>query len=177
MLRIIALATVLLCTAAFSGCERKYRPDPLATIEDPGELKTSIAMGDPLDSAQLLHGFYEAEGSSWRWSMRQFGVSLRPPGGAAQAGARLQMTFTIPEAAAEALAGLEIRATVSGVPLEPFRAAAGAGEQVYQALAPKEAVAGDAVTVEFELSRYLAPGTLDGRELGVVVSHIGFTEP
>jgi hypothetical protein len=87
------------------------------------------------------------------------------------------MTFTIPEAAAAALAGLEIRATVAGVPLEPFRAAAGAGEQVYQALAPKEAVAGDAVTVEFELSRHLAPGTLDGRELGVVVSQIGFTEP
>ena len=177
MLRIIALAIVLLCTAAFSGCERKYRPDPLATIEDPGELKTSIAMGDPLDSAQLPHGSYAAAGCSGRWSMRQFGVALRPPAGAAQAGARLQMTFTIPEAAAEALAGLEIRATVSGVPLEPFRAAAGAGEQVYQALAPKEAVAGDAVTVEFELSRYLAPGTLDGRELGVVVSHIGFTEP
>jgi hypothetical protein len=139
-------------------------------------LRSSIAMGDARDGSQLLHGFYEIEQGSWRWSMGQFGVSLRPPAGAALDGARLRMVFTIPEPAAEAMAGLEIRARVSGVALEAFRAA-GAGEQIYMARAPKEALAGEAVTVEFELSRKMEPGTLDGRELGVVVSSIGFVEP
>ncbi|MCL4794676.1 MAG: hypothetical protein KJZ84_08940 [Bryobacteraceae bacterium] len=175
MLR-IALFLILAAALAITGCERKYRPDPMATIEEPEDLKSSIAMGDPRDASQLLHGFYEAEGSSWRWSMRRFGVSLRPPAGAALQGASLRMTFTIPDAAAEPLTGLEIRASVSGVKLEPFRVS-GAGEHHYQAPVPKAALAGEAVTVEFELSRAIEPGVLDGRELGIVVSSIGFAEP
>lgn len=175
MLR-IASFLILAATLSFTGCERKYRPDPMATIEEPEDLKSSIAMGDPRDASQLLHGFYEAEAGSWRWSMRRFGVSLRPPAGAALQGASLRMTFTIPETAAAPLAGLEIGAAVSGVKLEPFRAS-GVGEQQYQALVPKEALAGEAVTVEFELSRAIEPGVLDGRELGIVVSSIGFAEP
>lgn len=172
----IALSLILLAAAALPGCQRKFRPDPMATIEEPEELKSSIAMGDPRDAAQLLHGFYDAEQTSWRWSMRRFGVSLRPPAGAAHAGANLCMIFTIPPPAAPAMAGVEISATVSGVKLEPFRAG-GAGEQEYKVRVPREALAGEAVTVEFELSKAIPPGGLDGRELGLVVSSIRFAEP
>lgn len=176
MFRVIAFTLVLLAGGFFAACERKYRPDPMATIEEPEELASALAMGNPRDASQLLHGFYDAEQNAWRWTMRRFGVSLRPPSGAAQAGASLRMLFTIPEAAAAAMSGVEIRATVSGVPLEPFRAS-GTGEQEYRAAVPREALAGEAVTVEFELSKAIAPGALDGRELGLVVSAIRFAEP
>lgn len=176
MYRVAVICLVLLAGGGFAGCERKYRPDPMATIEEPEDLRSSLAMGDPRDAAQLLHGFYDAEQNAWRWTKRRFGVSLRPPPGAALEGASLRMVFTIPDAAAEVMTGVEIQATVSGVKLEPFRAG-GAGEQEYKAAAPREALAGEAVTVEFELSKAVAPGVLDGRELGLVVSSIRFAEP
>lgn len=159
-----------------AACTRKTRPDPMATIEEPQELSSSISMGNPADAEQLLHGFYDAESNAWRWTMRRFAVSLRPPAGAKLKGAKLLMRFTVPEAAAEALKGLEIQAAVSGVKLTPFRAA-GTGEQEFTAVVPKESLAGEAVTVEFELSKWMAPGVIDGRELGVVVSEIRFGEP
>lgn len=176
MHRIIAVCLVLLAGGGFAGCERKYRPDPMATIEEPEELRSSLDMGDPRDASQLLHGFYNAEQNAWRWTMRRFGVSLKPPAGAAIEGASLRMAFNIPAAAAEIMKGVEIRATVGGVKLDPFRVAA-AGQQEYKVLAPREALAGAAVTVEFELSKAVAPGVLDGRELGLVVSSIRFAEP
>ena len=112
----------LLALPALAACKHKYRPDPMATIEEPEDLQSSISMGAGRDAEQLLHGFYPAEQNAWRWTQRRFAVSLRPPAGAREAGARLSMTFTIPEAAAAALEGLEIRATVSGVALPPYQA-------------------------------------------------------
>jgi hypothetical protein len=39
---------------------------------------------------------------------------------------------------------------------------------------PASALSSDAVSAEFALDKFLPPGTVDQRELGVVVTSIGF---
>lgn len=179
MRRLKSVCTALLVVAllaATAGCRQKYRPNPAATIDEPEELASSIEVGDPRADAQLLYGFHASEGQHWRWTMKKFAVSLRPPPGGPLLGARLEMRFTLLDAVAEKLKDLSITATVNGRRLAPFHVTH-PGDQKYSMLVPKRVLAGDAVTVEFELSRAVPPGEIDGRELGLVVTSIGFAEP
>ena len=167
------LITLLLGPA---GCRRKHHPNPAATIEEPGELESSIRVADPAAESQILYGFYPVERQSWRWTMRRFAVSLRPPAGAAVEGARLELKFTVPAAIQSRIKDLKLSANVGGAQLPAF-AIEGEGEQQYLVPVPPRVLEGDAVTVEFELNRAVAPGEIDSRELGVVVTSVGFVEP
>lgn len=166
---------VLLSAAALlgAGCQRKHHANPAATIEEEGELATSISVADPKDATQLLSGFYNVEGDAWRWSMKQFAVSLAPPTGAAQNGATLVLNFALPDAVAGKLLGVSVTPTVAGRPVPPCHVTQ-PGEQTCQFAVPAAALKADAVVVEFTLDKAVEPGEGDSRQLGLVVSRIGF---
>ena len=97
---------------------------------------------------------------------------LRPPAGAAARGAVLSLRFSIPEPVMNKVAETTLSVTLAGVVLEP-ETYKRAGEYVYSRDVPRDLLAGDSVLAEFSLSKFLAPGEADQRELGLVVSSIG----
>lgn len=164
-------AAVILGTA---GCKRRAeRVQVEATEEESHPLATMVHVADPRASIQLLRGFHDVEQNSWRWTMQKFSVTLRPPTGAAQKGATLRLSFSIPEPILNRLKSVTLSANVEGVPLagETYKTP---GEQVYARDVPARALGGEAVIVDFALDKVLPPGEVDQRELGIVVSTIGF---
>src|SRR3954452_13423941 len=101
MRRLTATAAVALHIISLSvepGCRRREVIQPEKTEETADTLSSVLHMADAKSSVQLLRGFHSVEGNSWRWTAGKFAVLLRPPMGAPQRGATLDMRFTIPEA-------------------------------------------------------------------------------
>lgn len=159
---------------SLSGCNRKQAPPVVETIEEETQgLATIVHVADPRASLQLVRGFHEVEQNAWRWTMGKFAVTLRPPRNAAQRGASVQLKFSIPEPVIERLKTITLSAKAGGLDLAP-ETYGKPGEYTYARDVPGARLAGDAVLVEFALDRYLPVGAVDQRELGVVVSTIGF---
>ncbi len=167
-----ALLLALAALAFGAGCKKVRRPNPAATIEEPAELEPVVATADPRATTQLLEGWHAVEGDAWRWTMKRFSVSLRPPDGAARKGAVLELNFSLPDAAFEQTGGTTIAAKIGETALKPL-AVTKPGESVYRADVPAAALQGEAVIVEFDLTKAVAPKVLDARELGLVVSRVG----
>lgn len=165
------VAALLLCAP---GCERKpQKVEVQATEEEAQELESMVHVADPRASLQLVRGFHDVEQNAWRWTMAKFSVTLRPPAGAAQKGATLRLNLTVPDPVIQRLKAISLRANVQGVPLEAetyFKP----GNYAFTRDVPARALTGDAVTVDFWLDKSLPPGSVDQRELGVVVSSVGF---
>jgi hypothetical protein len=66
-----------------------------------------------------------------------------------------------------------LSASVNGTALPPETYSA-AGEFEYTRDVDPKLLAGDAVNVEFTLDKFLPAGAVDGRELGLVASSVGF---
>ena len=170
------IVSVLLCAALVAsgtGCKRAKKTRVEATDEAGPTLVSVVNMSDARASVQLLKGFHDLEGNAWRWSMGKFSVTLRPPQNASQKGATLVVKMTIPEAIMGQVKSTTLTANVNGAPIagETYTKA---GEYTYSKDVPASALGADAVTVEFALDKFLPPGASDQRELGVVVSSIGF---
>jgi len=148
------------------GCRRKKkvkaREDGLASV---------VNVADPADSAQLVRGFSNVEADAWRWSTSKFSVVLRPPAGAVQNGAKLELKFTLHETVSK-LGPITVSATVNGIPVgsETYPQP---GDFVYSHEVPAAALGADVVTVEFTTDKSLAPTDLDKRELALIVKTIG----
>lgn len=171
------LAAFAAAAAVSAACSRlKHQVNPAATAEEPAQLSTRIDMGDPNSEAQVISGLYPPESGSWRWSKKQFAVVLRRPEGARLQGARLEMSFVLPEQSANLLKRLVITARIKDRQLQPY-VVPGPGEHVYSAPVPAAVLADDSTKVEFALSDAIPPGKVDSRELGIVVTSIWFTEP
>jgi hypothetical protein len=129
-----------------------------------------IRMSDLHTEKQLIHGFYDLEAGAWRWTAKEFTVSLKTPEGAAQKGAVLTLQGTVtPDAVQNA--PLEISSSVNGINLSS-QAVSKAGELIYRAEVPAEALKDPVVMAEFSLSStHQAAG--DSRDLGVIASVIG----
>lgn len=168
--------TLLLVAAALlvPACKRKHHPNPAATIEEEGELATSISVADPKDATQLLSGFHTVEGGAWRWSMKKFAVSLAPPADSSSKGATLVLNFALPDAVAGKLLGVSVTPIVAGQRIQPCKVTK-TGEQDCRFDVPPAALKTQAVVVEFELDKAVEAGDGDSRQLGLVVSRIGFT--
>jgi len=136
------------------------------------ELKSTVTMGDSEAAAQLLNGFYDVEGGSWRWTMSHFSVILAVPEGAADKETELVMQFTIPQAVIDKLGPITLSAQAGEVALPP-ETYTQAGDHVYRKKLPATAVTGEAVTLTFSLDKALPPSETDRRELGVIVTSIG----
>jgi hypothetical protein len=150
-----------------SGCRRKkkgrIREDGLASV---------INVADPADSAQIVRGFSNVEADAWRWSTSKFSVVLRPPPGAGQNGAKLELNFTLHEAVVGKLGPVTLSASVNGTPVAP-ETFSQAGDFVYSHDVPASALGLDVVTVEFSTDKALAPTEKDKRELALIVKSIG----
>ncbi len=170
----VLILTICVCVLlGVAGCRRtEVKGKPGDTIEETPSLLPMIQVADPKASAQLVKGFYEVEGNSWRWTMGRFSVVLSPPPGATKSGATLVLRFSLPEPVIKKVGSVRLSATVDGTPLEPQQYDS-AGEHVYSRAVPPGSVAKKVVAVDFALDKYLPPGESDRRELGVVVSVIG----
>jgi len=164
---IAAVALLAFVTLAPAACRRKKkvkaREDGLASI---------VNVADPADSAQLVRGFSNVEGDAWRWSTSKFSLVLRPPLGAAQNGARLELNFTLIDAVVKKLGPVTVTATVNGTPAgsETYSQP---GDYTFSHEVPASALGADVVTAEFSTDKALPPTGLDKRELALIVKTIG----
>ncbi|MBI4874931.1 MAG: hypothetical protein HY822_09905 [Acidobacteria bacterium] len=155
-----------------TGCQRK-QPLKVEIIEEEApKLATIVHVADPKATVQLVKGFYELEQNTWRWAAPKFAVTLRPPRGSDRRGAILQLTFTLADAVLSHTKSATIRASTAGVSLEP-ETFTKAGEYVYSREVPAKLLAGDAVTFEFTVDKWLPASEGDHRDLALIVSTIG----
>jgi len=173
-MRKIGLAAVLaacVCLAG-SGCKRqKVRVQ--ATEEEAPQLATTVHTGDPRAATQLVSGFYDIEQNAWRWTAGRFSVLLRVPRGAAEKGAMLKLRFNVPEAVLARVSTVSLAASVAGTALQP-ETYTQPGEFTYvRELAPK-LMTREQERVDFYLDKFLPAGAVDQRELGIIVTSVGF---
>ena len=163
------VAAIILLTPA---CKRKTVKVQVA--EDEGPTMASIVhTGDPKSDPQLVSGFYSIEDHAWRWTAQRFSVVLRPPAGAAERGATLNVGLAFPDAVASKLKTVSLSGNIGATALPP-ETYTQPGTYTYTREVPANALAGEAVRVDFQLDKAIPPGTGgDQRELGLIVSSVG----
>ena len=163
----------LFCTLLLllAGCRKENFS--ARTEEEAPRLATMLTMSDPRAPAQLLLGFYSLETGGWRWTAGHFSAILRPPRDAAQIGAVLKLKFSLPQAVLNHVNSTSVTASVSGTAL-PSETYSKAGDYEYIREVPAALFTSESVKVEFALSKFLAAGTVEGRELGVITTAVGF---
>jgi|HubBroStandDraft_1064217.scaffolds.fasta_scaffold00862_11 hypothetical protein len=167
-----ALIVVLSLAIVPAGC-RRHRRVTVQTIEDAPPLASVVATADPHAGKQLVSGFYGIEQNAWRWTAGRFSVLLRPPRMAAASGAVLQLKFAVPDGVLAKMKSVSLSAYVNGTALTP-ETYTQAGQFIYSRDVPSSLLAGDVARVDFSLDKTVPPSAADRRELGVVVSLIGF---
>jgi hypothetical protein len=164
-------ALLLLAVTVAPACKgRKVRSR--ATDEETPRMASVLNMGDPKAEPQLVTGFYGVEAGAWRWAAKQFTVTLKPPVGSAQKGAKLSVKLTVPPVVIEKNKNISISATAGNAALAPETYTT-PGDYVYVRDVPGSALAGDSVRVDFALDKVLPPAGADIRELGIIVLSIG----
>ena len=165
---VLVSAVLIVC-----GCQSPVSV-PIETIEEePDSLASVVKTADPEAALQLVSGFHPVEGNAWRWTMGRFTVTLAPPPGSADKGAKLVLQFSVPDPIIERLNAVTLSAQIGEHTLEPATYSK-AGAYVYEQEVPGEVMLGDALAVDFSLDKFLPPGEVDQRELGVVVTSVGF---
>jgi hypothetical protein len=165
-------ALALALALAAGGCKR-HKVATRATDEGaPLRMTSVVAMSDVRAAGQLLSGFHSVEAGAWRWTERQFSISLARPLHAEQKGATLTVKLTVPPVSIERLKSIQLSASVNGTALDPETYTA-PGDYVYRRQVRANLLGGDPVRVDFSLDKAIPPGNPDIRELGVVVLSIG----
>ena len=134
-------------------------------------MATMIHTADPRAAGQLLKGFHDNE-TSWRWTQKLFSVVLKPPANAAKNGATLQVQLAVAEPIIKVTGPQTLSAKIGTLQLAP-ETFSKPGQYTYTRDVPASAFQSDAVTVEFTLDK-AATVSGDSRELGVIVSLLGF---
>lgn len=168
MRRLTAIA--VLCGAA--ACKTPKRVRVASVDDEAGALHSVVQVSDPKTALQLVKGFHEVEGGTWRWTKGQFSVTLRPPLNGATDGAWLVFRFVLPESVTSKVGGVRITATINKVTLAP-EAYDKTGEHMYRREVPASALQGETVTVDFSCDKYLAAGQVESRELALIAYVIG----
>jgi hypothetical protein len=143
------------------------------TDEGPPRPSEKISMDDTKASSQLVSGFYGLEAGSWRWTAGRFSVLLGTPDSAVRNGATLKLELSVPQPLIDRVKTTVLRASVQGTALSP-ESFTHPGTVTFVREVPANLLDGDPVKVEFALDRYLPAGAVDGRELGVIVTSVGF---
>src|SRR5579864_6769290 len=157
MRRLTVAILLFALTLATGACKRSASHTQAAQ-----ELLSVVPMDDPHADAQLVGGFYLLEGDRWRWTAGHFSVILRPPPGASQDGARLELKLNIPDAVIHQLGAVTLSATAAQSPLAPEKYAE-AGNYIYARDVPASALTGDRVTVEFAMDKAIPAGKVEKR--------------
>jgi hypothetical protein len=82
------------------------------------------------------------------------------------------LKFTLPQPVIDNVKSTTITASIQNTPVGS-QTYSKAGEQTFAADVPATLLKGDAATVEYTMDRFLAAGTVDGRELGIVFVSVG----
>jgi hypothetical protein len=162
-----AVAFVFLC-----ACHSKDRIH-VETDEGPPRMAAMLTMADEKTAPQLLEGFYGLEDKSWRWTAGHFSVLLGTPPRASQDGAVLKVQLSIPKPLIDRVKTTSLTAEIGGARLSP-ESFTQPGAFTFVRDVPAKALEEDSVRVDFSLDRFLPAGTVDGRELGLVVTSVGF---
>ena len=169
-------ASAILTIAVIMALLARQRPAPApnqAETADPS-LASVFHTSDPRVAGQLLEGFHEAEAGG-RWTKSRFAVALGVPHLAPGAQPELVVKLFIPESEMAKLKSMTLTATVGGAALPPETFTSG-GLHTYLRKLPLAAVRGDRVRADFALDKWQPAGTVDDRELAIVVAAIGLTE-
>ena len=169
--RLFVLPAVLLLLIA-PACKQHRRRAVAKTQEEP-IASSIISAADPRASNQFVKGFYAIEQNSWRWTAKEFSVNLSPPRDAAQKGAVLVLEFAVPDAVIQHSKSIRLTGTVGGFQLAPEQYTA-AGSYSYTRPIPASQLQAGNVRADFALDNALPPTGGDSRELGVIVSQVGF---
>jgi hypothetical protein len=169
---VLPLCLIGLLAFAPAGCKRKKKRQ-VAVEEEQVGLMTMVHAADTRAAVQLVRGFHSIESNSWRWTAGAFTVTLKPPAGAAQKGATLQLKFVVPEVIANKLGPVTLSASVNGTKLAP-ETYSKTGEYTYSRDVPASALTGDAVNVDFTLDKFMPASDQDQRDLGVIMTMVGF---
>ncbi|HWQ56733.1 MAG TPA: hypothetical protein VN442_23810 [Bryobacteraceae bacterium] len=169
------IITTLTLSLLFAGisCKRRDRVRVQHTEEEAPQLATTVHMADPRSSSQLLSGFHDIEQNAWRWTTGKFAVLLRAPRGSAEKGALLRLKFSVPEPVIGKLNAVSLKAVIHGTGLAP-ETFTQPGEFTYERDVSATLLGKDSIKVEFVLDKWLPAGAVDQRELGVIVSSVGF---
>lgn len=168
MRRLTAIAILLASVA----CQTPKRVRATAVDDEEGALHSVVQVSDSKTALQLVLGFHELEGNTWRWTKSKFAVTLRPPLNAARDGAWLVFRFVLPESVTSKVGAVRLSASLNGVTLAP-EAYEKTGEYMYRREVPPSALQGEAVTVEFTCDKFLAAGQVESRELALIAHVIG----
>jgi len=166
-MRRLTVALAIGLTIAVTSCKRAPRPAPAAA-----DLVSVVQMDDSRTSAQLVSGFYALEGNSWRWTAGKFSAELKPPAGAAENGAKLELKLNIPDVVIKNLGSITLTASAGGARLTPQKFT-DAGNYVYAVDVPAEFLRSDSVTIEFSTDKAIPAGQIEKRELAVIVTSVG----
>lgn len=98
---------------------------------------------------------------------------LGSPGAGREKGARIVLSFVLPDVPIQKLKSITLYAVVNGVALPPDTYSK-TGEYRYSRDLPPSFFTAEKMNVDFHLDKTIPPSTGDLRELGIVVSAIGF---
>lgn len=172
------LAAALILTGACRGKHHRTsveneEPAEATTPETtPTHLTSSLKVNDPGASTQLVKGFYGIEGGSWRWTAGHFSIVLSSPLSSAQRGGTLTLAFNVPDIVIRKLGSITLSAAV-GVTKLKSETYNKPGSYTFTADIAPELLSNDTITVDFALDKSLTPGSVDQRELGIIVTAVG----
>ena len=174
MRRLRAALPLLLAMLLFAsgGCKRKKKarstsPEPAAV------LLSSVNVADPAGAVQLASGFFELESNSWRWTAPKFTVVLRPPEGAAERGAKLELHLNLPGVVVNRIGAVTLRAEIAGHALAPETYAT-EGDHVYSREVDAALLRNAGTAIHFSTDQALPPTGADSRELAIIVTSAAF---
>ena len=168
----IGLAVVLAASVAMVPACKRHAGAPGES--KPGKLVSEVLMSNPHAAGQLISGFHSMENGAWRWTEKEFAISLLRPPQARQKGAVLSVRLTIPPVTIERLQTISLAASIHGTPLDPETYSA-PGNYVYRRAVPAALLTDDPVRVDFALDKVIPPTGPDIRNLGIVVLAIGLS--
>jgi hypothetical protein len=166
----VALPLLALLVLAPAACKRKSKSRAILE-EDDGQLVSVLNVANPRAAVQLTRGFYTIESEAWRWTAKEFSVTLRRPPGAEQKGATLEVKLTVPEGISSRLGPITLSGKVGGIALAP-ETFSKAGDFTYTRDIPASALIRETVGIDFATDKALPPGDQDVRELALIVSTI-----
>jgi hypothetical protein len=169
--RRLIFAAVLLTFVVLPACRYKRKARERAAIND-GEPVSLLNVADPRAQFQLTRGFWTVEGGAWRWTMKNFTVTLRPPAGAVEKGATLELKGALPEVMFNRVGAMTLDAHLNGQDLGPETFSA-AGDFTYRRDVSAALLNAPVVAIDFSTDKGLPPGDQDTRELALVVSSVG----
>jgi hypothetical protein len=135
---------------------------------------SDLDLGDIRSKAQLGSGWYGIEDGGWRWMSKQAEAVLRVP---AEAAPVFEMQLFFPPGFMQRAGGpVTVSVMLDGRLLTAETYRQPGGFRLARPV-PRDRLTAPAVRVTVQLDRAVPPGASDQRELGAVVSRLGFVAP